>query len=708
MRNAPHTSRRHASGMTIGNDNLTFDVSGSLRHFDLRHGRRNAIIALCLLAALIVSLASAARADAAGYLFKGTVAVGGTDGIVTHRNRLAVDQTTGDVYIADVVNDRIVVYRPNGTTLDELTSFGTGELTDPFGVAVNSSTGSVYVSDAGNNRIVRYTTDGAPTPAFTLDATFTSPASGTGAAQLGDFAAPLAVDSTGKLVVADKGNQRVKRFTSSGAYDNLSFDGSGPGVAPFDQLQDLAVDATGDVLVVDADGDPGTGATSRVLRYGADGTYEATVGPVAGAATVAVRPGTDTVLISGNQDSVNRDQRPTVFEWEGSDTLVGQLPIGEDAKYDSVSGIGAGPGGRTYVAMDVSLGSYPGGYGSVSIQVFEPAVPPLVDGQPAAATEVTYGAALLTGSANPRGSSGTLRFEYGKTTAYGTTTTPFDIGGGDGDVMHSERVAGLEPETTYHFRVIADNGTDGPVAGADQTFTTTTAPPAISSVQAVDVTPTSVTLQAEVDPRGLASTYRFAIAGVDVVHRQSGEEIAGAVNGSPYTASTTLTGLPAGATFAVTLHTTSAMGATVENTFTFTTPGQAPYIPPPPGVDPETETYGCLNCGWPPSAIVASPPSNDFTLGKVSVKGAVATVSISVPGAGRLTISGSGLKAVAKKATKKGTVKVTVRLSAVGLRSLRAAKSKHLRRTAKVAFTPTGGTSATDSLLLTFNRKGSR
>jgi hypothetical protein len=72
---------------------------------------------------------------------------------------------------------------------------------------------------------------------------------------------------------------------------------------------------------------------------------------------------------------------------------------------------------------------------------------------------------------NPKGAPTSYRFEYGPTTAYGSSTADSDAGSGPDDLAASASLAGLSPGTTYHYRVVASNA-GGVVYGADQTFTT--------------------------------------------------------------------------------------------------------------------------------------------------------------------------------------------------------------------------------------------
>jgi streptogramin lyase len=66
-------------------------------------------------------------------------------------------------------------------------------------------------------------------------------------------------------------------------------------------------------------------------------------------------------------------------------------------------------------------------------------------------------------------------FQYGTTTAYGSTTLAQSAGTGGEPVSVSASVSGLAPATTYHYRLVTTNQL-GTVAGADATFTTAADP----------------------------------------------------------------------------------------------------------------------------------------------------------------------------------------------------------------------------------------
>ena len=87
-------------------------------------------------------------------------------------------------------------------------------------------------------------------------------------------------------------------------------------------------------------------------------------------------------------------------------------------------------------------------------------------------------AAMLNARINPNGEATSYRFEYGPTAAYGTAVPATDASAGDGTVsaIFSEQIAGLDPATTYHFRVVASN-VHGTTQSPDRTFETRSASP---------------------------------------------------------------------------------------------------------------------------------------------------------------------------------------------------------------------------------------
>ena len=109
---------------------------------------------------------------------------------------------------------------------------------------------------------------------------------------------------------------------------------------------------------------------------------------------------------------------------------------------------------------------------------------------------------------NPEGHETTYRVEYGTTAGYGSSTPVATLAGrAFEDEPVSVALSGLQPRTTYHFRVVASNSA-GTTFGADEVFTTL--PPALIDSESVSgVTSTGATLGGEINPLGRDTTYRF-------------------------------------------------------------------------------------------------------------------------------------------------------------------------------------------------------
>lgn len=93
---------------------------------------------------------------------------------------------------------------------------------------------------------------------------------------------------------------------------------------------------------------------------------------------------------------------------------------------------------------------------------------------------VTQTTAQLEGGIYPNGADTKYWWEYGTTTNYGQTTKPTtgvgtDIGSGTSPVAVNDSLTGLQPSTTYHYRLVAQNSY-GTEYGYDFTLTTNASP----------------------------------------------------------------------------------------------------------------------------------------------------------------------------------------------------------------------------------------
>jgi hypothetical protein len=95
--------------------------------------------------------------------------------------------------------------------------------------------------------------------------------------------------------------------------------------------------------------------------------------------------------------------------------------------------------------------------------------------------------ATLAGTAsNPDVLAGTVHFQWGTTTAYGSETVGQSLAASTSAQAVAAAVTGLPPSTVIHFREVAVNP-DGTAFGADETFTTLP-PPAVAPTPAPTIT----------------------------------------------------------------------------------------------------------------------------------------------------------------------------------------------------------------------------
>ena len=100
---------------------------------------------------------------------------------------------------------------------------------------------------------------------------------------------------------------------------------------------------------------------------------------------------------------------------------------------------------------------------------FETPFLPEVTAEPALG--VTGTEAVLTGSVDANGQPTEYKYEYGPTTAYGNTIVAEEEVPGSAPTETEEGIIELQPETTYHYRVVATSQA-GSFVGPDRTFTT--------------------------------------------------------------------------------------------------------------------------------------------------------------------------------------------------------------------------------------------
>jgi hypothetical protein len=189
-----------------------------------------------------------------------------------------------------------------------------------------------------------------------------------------------------------------------------------------------------------------------------------------------------------------------------------------------------------------------------------------------AAEGLTTGSAVVTGTVNPGGEATTYAIEYGTSSAYGLTTAAVDAGTGTEAVPVRVTLTGLTASTTYHYRVVAVNGTET-ARGEDRTLRTAArpAPPTLNTPSAREITSVGATLAATVNPRGLATTARFEY-GTTTGYGSVTPDVAVGAGGAAVPVTAALAGLAPGVRYNYRLVATSAAGVARSANRTFTTP----------------------------------------------------------------------------------------------------------------------------------------
>ena len=228
-----------------------------------------------------------------------TVAGNGSDGYggdagpataaqLSSPNGIALDGNN-NLYIADTNNHRIRKLAANGTISTVAGNGNAGSPGDggqataanlmwPAGVAVDSI-GNLYIADSGNNRIRKVSTSG-----------YISTVAGDGTWGFGGDGGPaisaqlkqpsgVVVDLSGNLLIADTANNRIRKVTTGGAINAFAGNGApgwggdgGPATdAQINIPRGLAIDPIGNVVIAQ-------GYDNRVRKVTADGTISKIAG----------------------------------------------------------------------------------------------------------------------------------------------------------------------------------------------------------------------------------------------------------------------------------------------------------------------------------------------------------------------------------------------------------------------------------------------
>ncbi|HTC61076.1 MAG TPA: 6-bladed beta-propeller [Solirubrobacteraceae bacterium] len=411
---------------------------------------------------------------------------------------VAIQQSTGEVYVVDGRNDRVEVFSAAGTFIRAFGSRGNGngQFKEPTLIAIDNSTGlpgDVYVLDTSRNRV----------QVFDAKGDYLRQISGEYVQQLigvNEAITGVAVDSTGNLwlIQASGGLEEfppggVEPGRYLGTFANQSRGGVGH----------LALDSSGHLYALENCGCIAKSESSiaEVAVFGSRG-LALTIDPAS--QDLYVDDGSAvTHFLSPNSEGTLNDS----FGQGGPNVLRAGLGIAVN-----------GASGDVYVAEDAAN----------RVDVFTPAKIAEVGIEPASGVVQTE--ATLHGTVNPDGLSVSgCEFEWGSnpetltSTADCSPTPPYT-----GNVAQpvQAQLDNLTAATTYYYRLAA-TGAEGASYSITGSFTTLPAVQGLSTGPAEDITASGAKFTGTLSPDGTDAHYYFEYSAIGATPEGSCTEALG-------------------------------------------------------------------------------------------------------------------------------------------------------------------------------------
>ena len=353
----------------------------------------------------------------------------------------------GNIYLVDQEKAEVDEFKPSGEFVQ---SFKNAGLTSPTAVAVDPTDGNVLIVDEGNAEIDEFSSAGAFLAEINGSET---PAGSFGPS--GSFSpSDLAFNSEGYLYVSDREQGVVDIFTPDVPLPKVSYE-------PTSSAKQTSVTLN---AKVDPNGDEVTGC---YFEYGTSAAYGSPHIPCSPAPPYS---GTAEPVVSASISGLS------------AETTYHYRVVLTDASGHPRRGVD-----QTFTLHAVA-----------NLMTKE-------------ATNLTPTKAQLNGSFLGNGEETNYYFEWGTTPSYGEKTAEESAGSpaGPGPTEVSAGLTGLEPATTYHYRLIAINSVGKSTAG-DQEFTTPPAPPLISDEKVGEVHADTAQVHAQINPGGGETSYHVA------------------------------------------------------------------------------------------------------------------------------------------------------------------------------------------------------
>jgi hypothetical protein len=385
---------------------------------------------------------------------------------------LAVEGS-GNLWLADQSRAVVDKYDPAGTFLTE--SSGEGRFVRPEGAAFSDAAGHLYVGDIGLHTVLVLNSDGS------FDSEISSfPGGGVNP---GTFALlGVAVDNStgpngGDLYISlddESGDDGVTRVDDSGAPVDFTAgpdEGTNTLTGPFSEPDGVAVGPDGEIFVIVR------GFAHTAYEFEPSGALIRELTLPSGPRAIAVDPTSGNLLVAIAENSSDGEPNQ-ILELDHSGTIVGRITEADGSHFGGeIRGLAVAPDGTLY-------GSVPASH---LVDVFGPLTNLPIESDGGSVTDVSATAATLHGQVNPQGHPTAYSFQYGTVSCTlqpaACTEAPsplLAIGSGEASIEVSQPLTGLQPDTTYFYRLIVeDTGTGEQIFGPDRTFTTQGALPSL-------------------------------------------------------------------------------------------------------------------------------------------------------------------------------------------------------------------------------------
>ena len=389
-----------------------------------------------------------------------------------------VDGSTGQVFVSDVSAGYVDVFSSAGVYQ---TRIGEGFL-DGASVAVDESNGDVYVAEPLREVLMAYEPDGM---GYRLLGRWSG--KGLPGQGFGELAAVAVDDSTGpssgdlyvlegRAVGSEDGAVDVFKPKPNPENPEEVREGEGEEGQFLRRLSGPKLEAPNAVAVSSSSGRVLVADSVRgaIDAFSPEGVFEEKLGgkgapygafskeaPVGDVAAVAIEDGSGDIYVAEAERHVVSQYSPS-GEWEGWITSTPSGDLGEPR------GVALTPAGEVLVA-DAAFG--------VVDRFAAAALVPDVETGKVAKSALTRTSALLPGVIDGEGSASSYRFQYGETPALVSETATHSSGAGEEAV--SATAEGLKAGRIYYYRIVGENE-EGTNYGLIRQFET---PPAVEGLE---------------------------------------------------------------------------------------------------------------------------------------------------------------------------------------------------------------------------------